>query len=86
MCNFYQWWNKGTAVRKKCVNGIWNEKLIFDTVQFNYKDQSTWPVMLLTVMDKDNLSSDMLGYSYLWIQDANYTFNSPKKIKLRYEQ
>ena len=42
--------------------------------------------MLLTVMDKDNLSSDMLGYSYLWIQDANYTFTSPKKIKLRYEQ
>ena len=75
-----------TAVRKKCVNGIWNEKLIFDTVQFNYKDQSTWPVMLLTVMDKDNFSSDMLGYSYLWLQDSNYAYNSPKKIKPRWEQ
>lgn len=43
-----------TEVRNKCVNGIWNEKLIFDTVNFNYKDQATWPAMLLTVMDTSN--------------------------------
>ena len=42
--------------------------------------------MLLTVMDEDNFSSDMLGYSYLWLQDSNYAYNSPKKIKPRWEQ
>ena len=75
-----------TAIRNKCVNGIWNEKLIFDTVNFSYKDQATWPVMLLTVMDKDLTSSDMLGYSYVWLSDTNYSYNSPKKIKPKWEQ
>ena len=77
---------KQTAVRNKCVNGIWNEKLVFDTVSFNYKDQSTWPVMLLTVMDKDYSSSDMLGYSYIWLTDTTYSYNSPKKIKPKWNQ
>ena len=77
---------KQTAVRNKCVNGIWNEKLVFDTVSFNYKDQSTWPVMLLTVMDKDFSSSDMLGYSYIWLTDTSYSYNSPKKIKPKWNQ
>ena len=75
-----------TSVRYKCVNGIWNEKLVFDTVSFNYKEQSTWPVMLLTVMDKDFTSSDMLGYSYVWLSDTNYSYNSPKKIKPKWQQ
>ena len=75
-----------TSVRYKCANGIWNEKLVFDTVSFNYKDQSTWPVMLLTVMDKDYTSSDMLGYSYVWLSDTNYKYNSPAKIKPKWEQ
>ena len=75
-----------TAVRNKCVNGIWNEKLIFDTVNFNYKDQATWPVMMLTVMDKDVTSSDMLGYSYLWLSDTNYVYNQSNTIKPKWEQ
>ena len=75
-----------TAVRNKCVNGIWNEKLIFDTVSFNYKELSTWPVMLITVLDKDVTSSDTLGYTYLWLQDTNYSYNSPKNIKPKWEQ
>ena len=75
-----------TSVRYKCVNGIWNEKLIFDTVTFNYKEQSTWPVMLITVMDKDFSSSDMLGYSYVWLSDTSYSYNSPKKIKPKWQQ
>lgn len=75
-----------TTIRYKCVNGIWNEKLVFDTVSFNYKDQSTWPVMLLTVLDKDLTSSDMLGYSYIWLSDTNYKYNSPEKIRPKWEQ
>ena len=77
---------KETAVRNKCVNGIWNEKLVFDTVSFDYKEQATWPVMLVTVMDKDYASSDMLGYSYLWLIDTKYSYNSPTKIKPKWEQ
>ena len=75
-----------TSVRYKCVNGIWNEKLVFDTVSFSYKEQATWPVLLVTVMDKDFASSDMLGYSYIWLSDSNYSYNSPKKIKPKWEQ
>ena len=75
-----------TAVRNQCVNGIWNEKLVFDTVSFNYKDQATWPAMLLTVMDKDVTSSDMLGYSYLWLADTNYVYNQSNTIKPKWEQ
>ena len=75
-----------TSVKQKCVNGIWNEKLIFDTVSFNYKEQATWPVMFVTVMDKDYSSSEMLGYTYLWLIDTNYSYNSVKKTKPKWEQ
>ena len=75
-----------TNVKEKCLNGIWNEKLIFDTACFNYKEPATWPVMLITVMDKDINSSDMLGYSYLWLTDTNYSFNQVKNIKPKWEQ
>jgi hypothetical protein len=37
-------------------------------------------------MDKDYTSSDMLGYSYIWLSDTNYSYNSPKKIKPKWEQ
>ena len=75
-----------TSVKNKCVNGIWNEKLIFDTVSFNYKEPATWPCMLITVLDKDITDSDMLGYSYLWLNDTNYSYNQIKKIKPKWEQ
>ena len=75
-----------TSIKSKCVNGIWNEKLVFDTVSFNYKEQATWPVMLITVMDKDINSSDMLGYSYIFLTDVNYSYNQLKKIKPKWEQ
>ena len=75
-----------TSTKTKCVNGIWNEKLVFDTVSFNYKEQATWPVMLITVMDKDFNSSDMLGYSYLFLNDTNYSYNQIQRIKPKWEQ
>ena len=66
-----------TSVRNQCVNGIWNETLVFDYISFDFKDESTWPVMLLTVMDKDfGGYDDMLGYSYLWLKDTNYAHNT----------
>ena len=75
-----------TKIKNKCVNGIWNEKLIFDTVSFNYKEPATWPAMLITVLDKDLNSSDILGYSHLWLNDTNYSYNQLKKIKPKWEQ
>ena len=75
-----------TSIKTKCVNGIWNEKLVFDTVSFNYREQATWPVMLITVMDKDLSGSDMLGYTYLYLNDTNYTCNQLKQIKPKWEQ
>ena len=75
-----------TSIKNKCVNGIWNEKLVFDTVSFDYKEQSTWPAMLITIMDKDITSSDMLGYSYIWLTDTNYSYNVFKKIKPKWHQ
>ena len=77
-----------TSVKNKCVNGIWNEILVFDTCAFVYGEKSTWPIMLLTVMDKDYASSDMLGYSYLWLMDTNYELNhrGDKPIKPKWEQ
>ena len=79
---------KSTSVRNKCVNGIWNEKLVFDTCSFAYGEQSTWPIILVTVMDKDYTSSDMLGYSYLWLMDTSYELNyrGGKPIKPKWEQ
>ena len=66
-----------TSVRNKCVNGIWNETLVFDYISFAFKDESTWPVMLVSVMDKDfGGYDDMLGYSYLWLKDTNYAHNT----------
>ena len=77
-----------TSIKNKCVNGIWNEKLVFDTCSFSFSEKSTWPIMLITVMDKDFSSSDMLGYTYLWLMDTNYELNytRDKPIKPKWEQ
>ena len=79
--------SRSTSVRSKCVNGIWNEKLIFDC-SFAYGEKFTWPIMLITVMDKDFASSDMLGYTYLWLSDTNFSYNhrDEKPIKPKWEQ
>ena len=77
---------KQTAVKNNCVNGIWNEKLRFDDVNMDLNDKSTWPVMLLTVMDKDIASDDMLGYSYVWLNSSSYAINSSQKIKPIWQQ
>ena len=76
---------RSTSVRSKCVNGIWNEKLVFDCT-FAYTEKSSWPIILVTVMDKDLTSSDMLGYTYLWLSDTNYQINSNTIVKPKWEQ
>ena len=75
-----------TSIKNQCANGIWNEKLIFKNVNFKYNDKSTWPIMQVTVLDKDENSCDILGYSYVWLCDTNYVINSTKKIAPKWQQ
>ena len=75
-----------TSIKKQCANGIWNEKLIFKSVSFKYNDKATWPVMQVTVLDRDEDSCDILGYSYVWLCDTNYGINSSKKISPKWQQ
>lgn len=75
-----------TSVKENCVNGVWNECLYFNDVMMDIKDKSTWPVMLITVMDKDFVGSDLLGYTYLWLSDSSYAIDSTEKIMPKWEQ
>ena len=77
-----------TSTRKKCINGIWNEKLVFST-RFVYNDNATWPLILVKVMDEDSETNDkyneMLGYTYIFLDDKT-SFNSSEVVKPRWEQ
>jgi len=77
-----------TSTRKKCINGIWNEKLVFST-RFVYNDNLTWPLILVKIIDEDSETNDkyneMLGYTYIFL-DEKTSFNSSKKVKPRWEQ
>ena len=77
-----------TSVRKKCINGIWNEKLTFST-RFIYKDYFTWPLVLIKVMDQDSESNEnkneILGFTYLFMNEK-IVLNSTKKQSPKWEQ
>ena len=77
-----------TSTRKKCINGIWNEKLVFSS-RFVYNDQATWPLILVKVMDEDSESNDkyneMLGYTYIFLNEKT-SFNNSRKVKPKWEQ
>ena len=78
---------KQTSTKYKCVNGIWNEKLIFNNVAFSSKEKVTWPVLLVTVMDKKITSDEMLGYSYIWLIDTAYAMNqTTSKMQPKWHQ
>ena len=77
-----------TSTRKKCVNGIWNEKLTFST-RFVYNDNATWPLILVKVMDQDSETNEkyneMLGYTYIFLNEKT-SFNKTKIVKPKWEQ
>ena len=77
---------KQTKVLNKCANGIWNEQLIFGDVLLNIDDQSTWPVGLITVKDKDYVSFDLLGYAYIFLPDEAFSINNVKNIRPKWKQ
>ena len=80
--------NHRTTTRKKCINGIWNEKLIFSS-RFVYNDNATWPLILVKVMDEDSETNEkyneMLGYAYIFLNEKT-AFNTTRKIKPKWEQ
>ena len=77
-----------TSVRKKCINGIWNEKLTFSS-RFIYNDYFTWPLILVKVMDQDSelieSKNEILGYTYIFMNEK-IVLNSTKKQKPKWEQ
>ena len=53
-----------TSHKNNTMNGVWNEILEFDQVYMDLKDQRTWPVFLLNVIDKNKITKDFpLGYN-----------------------
>lgn len=76
-----------TGIKYNTVNGIWNEKLIFDNVEMDIKKRSTWPIFLLKLKDHDTLTGDdLLGYSYVWLSDMHFSFNKTDLVKPTWQQ
>ena len=76
-----------TKVKHNCVNGIWNQSLKFDNINFSLDDKSTWPIFFLKVMDEDVLSDDFLCYNYIWLSDMAYQINDTSTLlKPRWHQ
>ena len=77
-----------TSVRKKCINGVWNEKLSFST-RFIYSEYSTWPLILVKAMDQDSETNDnkneILGYTYVFM-NQKIVLNSTRKQRPKWEQ
>ena len=65
-----------TSVKSNCSNGIWNQSLIFNEISFDINNQSSWPVMLVIIMDEDISNDDLLGYIYVWLSDSVYLINN----------
>ena len=49
---------KKTNIKHGSVNGIWNEKLIFDNIDMDLNKKSTWPIFLIKILDYDKVVSD----------------------------
>ena len=76
-----------TSIKYNTVNGIWNDKLIFDNVELNLKKKSTWPVLLVKILDYDKIGKDdLLAYNYVWLSDSHYHINNSNLVKPRWNQ
>ena len=78
---------KETSVKHETINGIWNEKLIFDAVSLDLNKKSSWPILLAEVYDYNKYKSDnLLGSSYVWLSDSPYRYNSTDLIQPKWHQ
>ena len=76
-----------TSVKYNTINGIWNDKLIFDNVELNLNKKSTWPIFLLKILDYDKIGKDdLLAYSYIWLSDSHYHINNTNLVKPKWSQ
>ena len=65
-----------TSVKNNTMNGIWNEKLVFNDIEMDLKDYTTWPIFLLSVFDYNKIKSNVpLGYNYVWLSYGAYAIN-----------
>ena len=75
-----------TSVKSNCSNGIWNQSLTFSEISFDINNQSSWPVMLVTIMDEDISNDDLLGYTYVWLSDSAYLINDTENLRPKWHQ
>ena len=75
-----------TTTKSNCANGIWNQSLVFTEVSFDLNNLSTWPVMLVTVMDSDVTNDDLLGYTYVWLSDSAFKINDYDTLRPKWTQ
>ena len=76
-----------TSIKHQTINGIWNEKLVFDGIKLDLKRKSTWPILLAEVLDYNRIIKDnLLGSSYVWLSDSPYRYNSVELIKPKWHQ
>ena len=76
-----------TSIQYNRINGVWNEKLIFDCTEMSLKKNSTWPIFLVKAYDHDTLSyDDLLGYSYVWMCDADVKINDTSLAEPKWHQ
>jgi len=76
-----------TSIKHDTINGIWNETLVFNTVQLDLKRKSTWPILLVEILDYDKIGKDdLLGSSYVWLSDSPYIINNTKAVKPKWHQ
>ena len=72
---------KKTSVKNNTMNGVWNELLVFENINLDIKDTTTWPMFLLSVYDWNKIQSDVpLGYNYVWLCNTSYTYNTTDLI------
>ena len=76
-----------TTIKHGSINGIWNESLVFNSVTLDLKKKSTWPILLVEVLDYDKIGKDdLLGSSYVWLSDSLYGINNTKAVKPQWHQ
>ena len=78
---------KQTSTQYNRLNGVWNELLVFDNIDLDLNKNSTWPILLTKIYDHDSLSyNDLLGYSYVWVCDANVKINDASLAEPKWHQ
>ena len=76
-----------STIKYETINGIWNEALVFNTVELDLKRKSTWPIILTEVLDYDKIGKDdLLGITYIWVSDSPHSINDTKPVKPTWHQ